>query len=160
MMIKTNRLTLLTIDKKMFITLLRKKVYGSIICHTWPPAIVKSIIEHDLKKYKNKEEFMKWSVWLITLTETGEVIGDAGFKGIPNIDGFVDLGYSIESDYRLNGYCFEATSALVDFALGHHLVEGVTADCLKDNDGSKRNLEKLGFVNFREDESHYYWKKN
>lgn len=106
-----------------------------------------------LRKYPN---LLGWGVWLVRLKETGEVIGDIGFKGNPDSSGAVDIGYGFLPQHRGKGYATEATRALVEWAFAHGAGR-VTAETLRDNHASIRVLRKNGFRLYREAE-HYYWR--
>lgn len=85
-----------------------------------------------------------WRGYLMLHTAERSVIGSAGFKGPPDGDGTLEVGYGIVPAYRRQGYTFEAVHALVDWAFGHPEVLGVTAQCDDSNVGSIRILKKLG----------------
>lgn len=85
-----------------------------------------------------------WRGYLMLHTTDQAVIGSAGFKGPPDRDGTVEIGYGIVPAYRRQGYTFEAVRALVEWAFGHPEVMRVTAQCDDGNAGSIRILEKLG----------------
>lgn len=85
-----------------------------------------------------------WRAYLIMHTTDRAVIGSAGFKGPPDRDGTVEIGYGIVPEYRRQGYTFEAVQALVGWAFGHPEVKRITAQCDDSNAGSIRILEKLG----------------
>lgn len=57
------------------------------------------------------------------------VIGTGGFKGAPDADGLVEIGYGIAPAYQGRGYATEAAAALVAFASADgrtHLVRAHT----------------------------------
>lgn len=85
-----------------------------------------------------------WGLWLIHHVETNLIIGSAGYKGKPNVEGMVEIGYGIASRFRRQGYTFEAVTCLVEWAFQNPDVQVITAECLQNNAGSKRILEKLG----------------
>ncbi|NEM96698.1 GNAT family N-acetyltransferase [Pontibacter burrus] len=86
------------------------------------------------------------------------VIGDAGFKGLPNDDGAVDIGYAIVAQAQKNGYGFEAANGLVNWAFQQPGVKVITARCLLDNSASARVLEKLGMQQISRDEELIRWR--
>lgn len=77
--------------------------------------------------------------------QSGEVIGSAGFKGPPNEDGMVEIGYGIVPSYQGRGYATEATMALLAFAFGSGRVSLVRAHTLPESKASMRVLTKCGF---------------
>jgi len=86
------------------------------------------------------------------------VFGSAGFKGKPDEDGEIEIGYGISPHYRRQGYTFEAASALKDWAFAHPEVRQLNAECLPDNVGSARILQKLGMTNLGIRGGYIRWK--
>lgn len=82
--------------------------------------------------------------WLMVLPADQLGIGLLGFKGSPNSQGEVELGYGVAPAFRAAGYTTEAARVLLDWALGQTLCSTVTAEVAKDNLASRRVLEKLG----------------
>jgi RimJ/RimL family protein N-acetyltransferase len=77
--------------------------------------------------------------------ESQTIIGSAGFKGPPDGDGRVEIGYGIVPDYQGRGYATEAAAALVAFALADNQVKLIRAHTLPTPNASTRVLEKCGF---------------
>lgn len=75
----------------------------------------------------------------------GKVIGFAGLKFLPE-EGEADLGYRFLPEYWGKGYGYEAAVACIQHAHGHYELEKVIAFVMPENLGSRRILEKLGFV--------------
>ena len=107
----------------------------------------------ELRRYPR---LLGWGVWFVRLKETGEIVGDTGFKGNPDWTGAVDLGYGFLERHRGKGYATEAANALVDWAFAQGAAR-VTAETLPTNAASIRVLSKVGFQMVREDE-HYHWR--
>lgn len=95
--------------------------------------------------------------WVIITKQKMKIIGDVGFKGIPNQAGEIDLGYGIIASERQKGYAFEATEALLKWAFSNPGVKKITAKCLIENVGSWKTLEKLNFKNNFKDDKYLYW---
>jgi|GEM_PF-5507348 ribosomal-protein-alanine N-acetyltransferase len=86
-----------------------------------------------------------WSVWFIIEKESNLIIGDAGFKGKPDTNGLVEVGYQINAAYRNKGYATSAVKGLIAWAFNQEIVKKVKAECRIDNFPSIRVLEKAGF---------------
>jgi RimJ/RimL family protein N-acetyltransferase len=84
--------------------------------------------------------------WLVTLRETGLVIGECGWYGPPGDDGEVEIGYGFVAAYRGQGYGTEAVRALVGWVRTQPGVRTVTAGTEVTNLASRRLLERLGFT--------------
>lgn len=85
-------------------------------------------------------------VWngLIILKEQRVLVGDMGFKDGPDAKGTAEIGYSIVPGYQNHGYATEMAAALITWAFKQKGIKKVIAECLNDNIGSIRVLEKLG----------------
>ena len=95
--------------------------------------------------------------WVIITKQEMKIIGDVGFKGIPNQAGEIDLGYGIIASERQKGYAFEAAKALCDWAISQENVNTITAKCLIENEGSRKILENVGFKKACQDSSMIFW---
>lgn len=95
--------------------------------------------------------------WVIILKKEMKIIGDAGFKGLPNQAGEIDLGYGIIASERKKGLATEAAKALSDWAIAQPDVKTITAKCLIENQGSRKILENVGFKKAGQDSSMIFW---
>lgn len=87
--------------------------------------------------------------WKVCLKD-GTVIGGAAYKGIPDDQGNVELGYGIDESYQNQGYATEMTGLMVRWALEHEDVVCVQAQTDPENRKSQRVLAKNGFVHVGE----------
>ena len=78
--------------------------------------------------------------------ESGTMVGTTGFRGPPDDDGVVEIGYGIAPAYEGRGYATEAAAALVGFAFHHDAVRLVRAHTLPEANASTRVLGKCGFT--------------
>ena len=92
------------------------------------------------------EQDTSGSVWdgIIVHRVDAVVIGDMGFRGGLDDAGAVEIGYSIVPAYRNRGYATEMASSLIAWAFQQLDILTVVAECLHDNIGSIKVLEKLG----------------
>lgn len=119
----TERLKIITLDLEA----LRLKITDSSelerrlclkITKTLPPeGHLKEAYECMLKGViENKENYLWYTNWEIVLRKENRIIGGICFKGYPNQNGEVEIGYGIESEYQCKGYTTEAVKALVKWA--------------------------------------------
>ncbi|MBS4174802.1 GNAT family N-acetyltransferase [Bacillus sp. FJAT-49736] len=96
-----------------------------------------------LDKLKEDYSLFGWGVWLVVNKEENTIIGDIGFKGKPNSEHTVEVGYGIVPSAQNKGYATEAVRKIIDWAFTNDEVEKVVAECLIDNYASIKVLEKL-----------------
>jgi [ribosomal protein S5]-alanine N-acetyltransferase len=82
--------------------------------------------------------------WLVVVE--GQVVGECGWKGPPCPDGAVEIGYGLARPARGRGVGTEAVALLVAWSEQQPGVRCLTADVLVGNEGSRRLLRRLGFV--------------
>lgn len=95
---------------------------------------------------KENPDHEEWGAnWLIELKD-GTEVGGVGFKGGPDKEGNVEVGYGIDEGYRRNGYASEAVYAVTEWALKQKGVLCVRAQTDINNEISKKVLRKNGFI--------------
>ncbi|GGB10961.1 N-acetyltransferase [Macrococcus hajekii] len=99
-----------------------------------------------------------WDAWIVQLKD-GTYIGDIGFKGKPNVNREIEVGYGFEEAFHGCGYATESVDALMKYITTRYPELTIKAECLIDNDASSRVLEKLGFMQVRQDDIMKYWQK-
>ncbi|RWR05285.1 GNAT family N-acetyltransferase [Siminovitchia fortis] len=100
-------------------------------------------IKEYLKKLKDDSTLLGWGVWLVIEKENDSVIGDIGFKGKPDSENAVEVGYGILPSAQNKGYATEAVREIIKWAFTFENVTKVIAECRDDNGPSIRVLEKL-----------------
>ena len=78
---------------------------------------------------------------------TGEFIGSVGYTvtDMTPLGGICGLGAFLLPRFHGRGYAPEASEAVMAFAFGAGGCIRITAGCCKDNEPSRKTLEKLGF---------------
>jgi ribosomal-protein-alanine N-acetyltransferase len=78
---------------------------------------------------------------------SGEVVvGYAGFHGPPDADGMVEVGYTVDPQYRRRGYAKAILAAMLDRAAAHPAVRVVRATISPDNVASLATIASFGFT--------------
>ncbi len=96
----------------------------------------------------NLDWFCLWDFYL-----DGKVIGGACFKGQPDENGCVEIGYGIDDDFQNQGFATEAITRLTEWALAQEDVKGVLFEIEKENAASIKVAERIGAVVKEEQES-------
>ncbi|MGB6408708.1 MAG: GNAT family N-acetyltransferase [Planococcus donghaensis] len=98
-----------------------------------------------------------WGSWLVMRKSDGLIVGDAGFKGPPNSNKEVEIGYGfLESCWHM-GYATEAVESLVTWAFNLSVVERIIAETEVENIGSIRVLQKVGMNQLEKKGDMLYW---
>lgn len=113
-----------------------------------------------LEKLNEDPSISGWGVWLVIDKQTNKIIGDIGFKGKPDIEKSVEVGYGITSSEQNKGYATEAVKCIIDWAFNSNLVNKIIAECLVDNTPSIKVLEKLNMKITHTDHEMHYWQLN
>jgi ribosomal-protein-alanine N-acetyltransferase len=93
---------------------------------------------------KNHDE--EWWTHFPILKSENILIGSGGYKGKPDENGVIEIGYEIAKDYRNNGYATEFAKALLDHAFLHPEVHFVIAHTLAEQNASTHVLLNCGFT--------------
>lgn len=94
------------------------------------------------------DNYLFATVWIIVEKSTNTVAGDIGFKRKADENGYIEIGYSTQPKYRIQGYMTEAIGALIKWAFTHEEVKAVIAETLETNIASIKVLRNNGFENF------------
>ncbi len=147
--VSTQRLDLLPCSAKLARALSHggvraEALLGARVPDDWPAQDLRDFLPHYVQGLEADPSLLGWGIWLMIRRTDFVVIGDLGFKGKPDGEGTVEIGYSVAPAYRRQGYASEATQALVGWTLAQPGVRRIVAECAPDNIASVRVLEKLG----------------
>jgi predicted acetyltransferase len=119
------------------------------------PVIQNKVIPNVKNETKN---VLFYTLWLVVEKRFNGSVGSIMFKGPPDAEGKVEIGYGIHEEFQNRGYMTEAISAFCKWAFEKGGVKIITAETAKDNHASFSVLEKNGFTKFDENDEFYYWK--
>jgi ribosomal-protein-alanine N-acetyltransferase len=116
----------------------------------WPPPLNDAeSMKYFVSRLERGPEYFGWMWWYIALGERRNerrvLVGNIGFKDLPDADGSVEIGYSILPGFQRQGYATEAVRGLVAWAFSHPEVRRVIAETFPDLTASIRVLERNGF---------------
>ncbi|WP_138485215.1 GNAT family N-acetyltransferase [Dyadobacter bucti] len=97
-------------------------------------------------RWKAHPPLRDWWVYLIIHIPDNQLIGSCGYKGEPDPNGVVEIGYEIMPSHRMKGLGFETAQGLLLHAFNHSSVRKVIAHTVAEENASAHILEKLGFV--------------
>lgn len=109
------------------------------------PPVRRAIAVKLLRMASAPERDHPWhTYWLIRLRDEPQAIGLVGFKGAPDRDGRVEIGYGLGAEFRGRGYMTEAVTALLEWAFAQPGCRAVLADTDVANRASQRVLVGVG----------------
>ena len=88
--------------------------------------------------------FYGYGMWIITLKDTGVVIGRAGLEYKEGYDG-LELGFMLGAEYQHHGYAYEACSTILEYGREWLGQDAFRAIVHKENLPSRHLCERLGF---------------
>ena len=121
---------------------------------------LKRAINMKLKKMTSAppQDLLWLTYWLIQVPPEGYGAGMIGFKGVPDDNGAVEIGYGIDSSFRNMGYMTEALEGMIRWAFKDPRCERILApDTPRSNRGSNRVLEKVGMRVYQEKRDSLSW---
>ncbi|MCW3462254.1 GNAT family N-acetyltransferase [Chitinophaga nivalis] len=129
----------------------------AVIPPEWPQPELKEQLPHFIEQLQHDPGSFPWMLWIIVSQADNTVLGDIGFKGRPDPEGMVEIGYALLPAYRRQGFMQEAATALINWAFGQPHVEKVVAECHVTNIASMRVLQKLGMRETGRSPEMIYW---
>lgn len=100
-----------------------------------------------------------YTYWLVIVTSQLTGAGLAGFKGVPDSEGIVEIGYGIAPAFQGKGYTTEAVQALIAWAFETPACKAIIAPHTKrSNVASNRVLQKVGMRVYAETAEDVSWR--
>jgi RimJ/RimL family protein N-acetyltransferase len=115
----------------------------------WLPGQLEHFLEYRLAQLAVDPSIRHWLGRAIILTgEDGRrrVVGTIGFHGPPDGAGRLEVGYSVDPEFRRRGFAREALRAMFDWAASTHGVRRFIASISPSNEPSLRLAGGFGFV--------------
>ncbi len=120
---------------------------------------LRPIVSRAISQMRRRPHHARWHCqWAAVLKEDRRIVGSLAFKGPPNREEAVEIGYGFDPSYHNRGLATEAVGEMVRWALGEDGVETVIAETANMNVASMRVLQKVGFVITSATQRYLYWK--
>jgi RimJ/RimL family protein N-acetyltransferase len=127
-------------NRARFAELLRAEISDA-----WPQPDFAEVLPSIRGWVERDEALAVWTYAIVLREPRRRLVGEIGYKGPPNSEALVEIGYALLPEARRNGYASEAVTALVAWALQRRDVLRVTAETVIGNDASERVLQRAGF---------------
>ncbi|KZN59248.1 hypothetical protein N473_03570 [Pseudoalteromonas luteoviolacea CPMOR-1] len=105
---------------------------------------LKSIFDERCASWQKQTD--AWLSLVIERLDTNECIGLHGFKGFSNKPNIAELGFMLCPTQQGQGFAFEASKAVIDYAFTHQGYDTLLATVTVGNNASEQLLNKLGFT--------------
>ncbi len=106
----------------------------------------------------NTNDDIYFTFWTIINKENNMMVGDACFKGRPNKNGEVELGYGTYPGFQRNGFMSEAIAEIANWAMEQDKVSAVIAETDPNNIASHKVLIKNDFIIEKQTKDSLYWR--
>jgi ribosomal-protein-alanine N-acetyltransferase len=126
------------------------------------PEVKVMVEEFTLPKMKNTPDnnYIYVTFWVVIEKKTNSIVAELGFKGEPNDNGEVEIGYGTMPLCRCKGFMTEAVGGILQWASQQKDVKAVLAETNHLNNASIRVLQKNGFALFEKREEMLWWRKS
>lgn len=135
-------------DLKSFEELLSDAAGRVTVPDNWPPESLTDALFWFKDQLRIHPERAGWYTWYGILQHEGSNVlaGGAGFKGMPDDAGVIDMGYSVLPQFQRKGVAGRMVAALVNWAFTQPGVKRIMAETFSDNIPSVKVLERNGFI--------------
>ncbi|QBZ98339.1 GNAT family N-acetyltransferase [Flavobacterium sangjuense] len=109
---------------------------------------------------ESPKDNLLYTFWTIIDKAQNCMIGDLCFKGPPNDDGEIEIGYGTYPAFQGKGYMKEAVNQMALWAFQQENVKSIIAKTDPSNIASQRILENNNFLNLGQEGEYITWKLN
>ncbi|MBL0024226.1 MAG: GNAT family N-acetyltransferase [Saprospiraceae bacterium] len=150
MIIETKNLRLIPCDKEILVKAIEgndklEKMLNIKVADNWTEFGVDPF-QFSLDRISEDMEEIGWLTYFPIHKQDNKLIGSAGYKGKPNENGSVEIGYEIAPHYRNKGFATEMAEALISNAFSDIKVKLIIAHTLREENASAKILTKCGFI--------------
>jgi RimJ/RimL family protein N-acetyltransferase len=121
---------------------------GAIV-PAWLPEQLEHFVQYRLAQLEVDPSIRPWLGRAMIVTDDAgrrRVVGTVGFHGPPDEHGRLEIGYSVDPEFRRQGYAREAVRAMFDWAAATHGVRRFIASISPTNEPSLGLASGFGFV--------------
>jgi [ribosomal protein S5]-alanine N-acetyltransferase len=124
------------------------------------PEFLANVITNKIMPHLNDtaKDPLYFTFWTIISKEENIMVGDLCFKGEPNKNGEIEIGYGTYPAFEGKGYMTEAVGAIIMWAFAQPKVQLVTAQTDPTNIASQKILEKNNFIQYGRTAENILWR--
>jgi ribosomal-protein-alanine N-acetyltransferase len=125
---------------------------------TLPDELKEALEQVILPQVAASDNHLYATLWTIIDKERKLMVGDLCFKGAPNAQGEVEIGYGTYDSFQGRGFMTEAIGAIAQWALKQPEVRAILAETDINNISSHRTLSKNSFKVYKKVENMIWWR--
>jgi RimJ/RimL family protein N-acetyltransferase len=154
-MIETERLQLIACNKMHLNALVSSEealadLLGVTLAENW--LVFPEAASYSLQMLEADPQVLRWGMHLFLHKAENRIVGNGGFKGVPDGDGMVEIGYAVSPDYRNQRIATEAARGMIEYAFSWSPVRMVDAHTLAGENASCTILRNCGMTKIDEKE--------
>lgn len=104
------------------------------------------------------KNYLYYTFWTIISKQENVMVADCCFKGEPNENGEIEIGYGTYPAFEGKGFMTEAVGEMVTWAFTQPNVKAVTAQTNPNNIASQKILQKNNFVQCGQTTENILWR--
>ena len=117
----------------------------SCLANDYCEEIIETIERNQQVWRSNSTDYLFFILWLIIDKKTKTIVGQFTFNGLPNSSGEVEIFFSIDKNFRKQGFATEATETILRWAAEKKMFKIVLVEAFRENKAALASLKKLGF---------------
>ena len=118
---------------------------------------VNRVILPRLRKMKYPD-YLYSTFWIVVEKSSSAIVAELGFKGLPDKEGIIEIGYGTMPAQRGRGIMTEAVAGMIWWAKSQPEIHCLIAETDLNNQASIRVMEKNHFVPFDLRENMKWWR--
>ena len=107
---------------------------------------------------QHHDTYVFYTLWSIVLKEENVLVGDICFKGAPDEEGQVEIGYGTYDYFQNKGIMTDAVGLLITWCHHRPEIKTVLAETETGNTASEKILLKNGFQRYHQGRDNSWWK--
>lgn len=107
-----------------------------------------------------EENWIWYTYWFIVRKIDNTIIGTLSFKGKPDINDEIEIGYALNKEYENHGYMTEALRGLCQWIKENTDIKDIIAETKLDNKKSQNLLKRCKFKPYKETDYSLSFKLN
>ncbi len=165
MNIQTQRLRIIPLTKEQLVNYstpdysLENSLNVNLIPRIVPEFLANVINNKILPSVSNpSKNYLYYTFWTIIAKQENIMVADCCFKGEPNENGEIEIGYGTYPAFEGKGFMTEAVGAMVRWAFEQPNVQAVIAQTDPSNIASQKILQKNNFVQYGQTTENILWR--